>query len=213
MIDWGKMWGSCNDQALRVIRVKTEYVGGNPVSIANAFNKSLWIRRPLSSAVEPGVYSIGYDGGLVRKTDYTEDYPDLELKMPNFQDIEVIKDFSLEELEEIRFGLQKMKEADSSVVCIDRDGMYSSDIDWKTDDDFSPPAVAIEKKWFSKLPIEKDKSIRIARQNFELAIDEMMFYQGTREVVLIRPKYKLLPLIFGVSPEACAILTERRYSI
>lgn len=212
MIDWGKMWGRGSDEHLRVIRVKTEYINGGPISIANAFNNTIWIRRPLNSLVDPGVYNIGFDGGLVKRDGYRASYPDLDLKMPDFQKMAMIKSFSLEELEEIRFGLQKLKEARCDIAWTTSTGIYSSALDWE-DDDFEAPMVSIEKDWFSKLPIEKGEALRINRQDYELAIDEMMFYQGTKEVVLLHPIGRDMPLVFGVSPEACAILSDRRKRI
>lgn len=211
MIEWGKMWGrSSYDSHLEVIRVKNDVTDG-VVSIANAFNGSLWIRRPLNSVIDPGVYTIEYDGGLSPARNYKGNYPDLELKMPDFSNMTMIKSFSLAELEELSFTLQRMEEMECEVVYLSKQGVFSSRWDWEDDDDDTPPIVALEKpEWFSKLPTKNEFSFR--RSELQIAVNEMTYYQG-QEVILMHPVDSELPLVFGVAPQACAVITEYRSNL
>lgn len=205
MIEWAKIWGKRDSEShLRVIRVKTEYVQGEAISVANAFNGHVWLRRPLNTAVEPGLYTIGLDRGLSRVQGYRGDYPDLEIKMPDFQAMELVYSFKPEDLQETIFALQKIREADMSRCYITREGLFSADYSWNDEDEPSPAAVALEKpEWFRKLP--KDE-VCLDPVNLEAAMKEMLHYGG--EVLLMHPRDAEMPLVFGVSPQACSVIME-----
>ncbi len=210
MLEWGLIWGadSPRDSELRIIRVKTEYVNGDfnkPVSVANAFNGYAWLRRPLTSVIDPGVYTIGVDGGLVSKDDYRGTYPDLELKLPNFQKMTHIKTLSIEELQEMSFCLQQMKEIECVTAYMTREGLYSNDWNFKDDDD-EPPIVAYERDWFKSLP-EDTLSFRVS--HLQLAISEMTYYQGN-EILLMSPQSDEEVIVIGTNPFSCAVIAANR---
>jgi len=231
MLRWGRIWSDTYDSDYKIVRVKKEFTlteqGYVPVTVANAFEPRIWLRRRVSDELEEGVYNIKYNGGLERTENQRVNYPDLSLKMPDFSLLSTAITFNDETLVQFSTYIDRLMETNINQVTITQNGFFGikpwDDVIARDENSFLiPTSVPLnpitEDDWENMLVFEV-RSVRYA-------IDEISNYQGQEIRLLVNDDYCLAMseehsaihrnrrtsglMVIGVEANSCAIISDTR---